>query len=158
MLGGVPAAPALADAALPAATLAALASSPFVYVSPLGRDASESLCHGEVWYGWIDGAVLLTTSRTTWKARSVERGLDRARIWVGSFGRWKRAIGRNEAFRAGPSFVARASRADDPALVERLLALYPSKYPDEFPQWESRMRDGHRSGERVLLCYRPETS
>ena len=69
-------------AALPAAATRALESSPFVYVSPLRSDGSESACHGEVWFGWIDGAVVLITSEGTWKARSAARGLDRARIWV----------------------------------------------------------------------------
>jgi hypothetical protein len=141
--------------ALPEATRAALEGSEFVYVSPLLRDGAESTCHGEVWYGWLDGAVVLTTGRNTWKVRALERGLDRARVWAGSHGRWKRPLGRNEAFRAAPSFDARALRVQDPALVERLLRLYVTKYPAEFPAWEQRMRSGHASGERVLLRYSP---
>ena len=33
-----------------------LERSAFVYVSPLKSDGAESRCHGEVWYGWLDGA------------------------------------------------------------------------------------------------------
>jgi hypothetical protein len=142
-------------AALPEATRKALEDSEFVYVSPLRRDGSESTCHGEVWYGWLDGAVVLTTGSGTWKARALSRGLDRARVWAGSHGRWKRSVGRNEAFRAAPSVDARVERVQDPALVERLLRLYGTKYPEEFPAWEERMRRGHASGERVLLRYVP---
>ena len=66
--------------------------SPFVYVSPLRADGSESTCHGEVWYAWLDGKVVLITARDRWKARAVARGLDRARIAVFS----ARLCGREE--------------------------------------------------------------
>jgi hypothetical protein len=136
----------------------ALAGSPFVYVSPLRSDGSESTCHGEVWYGWLDGAVVITTGSSTWKARSLARGLDRARVWVGDYGRWKRVLGRNDAFRAGPSFVARASTAPDPRLLDRLLEVYDAKYPDEIGRWRDRMRQDHAEGSRVLIRYRPESA
>lgn len=141
--------------ALPAATQSALAGSPYVYVSPLRSDGAESRCHGEVWYGWFDGAVHLTTSHTTWKARAVAQGLDRARIWVGDHGRWKQLIGRNEAFRSAPRFDATVRAVADPALVAKLLAVYPGKYPAEFPAWKERMEQGHADGSRVLLRYEP---
>jgi len=134
---------------------AALEASGFVYVSPLRADGAESTCHGEVWFGWIDGAVVLITGSGTWKARALERGLERARIWVGDHGRWKQWIGRNEAFRSAPSFEAQVSRSRDPELLERLMSTYTRKYPAEFPSWEERMRRGFASGERVLLRYEP---
>lgn len=133
----------------------ALHESPFVYVSPLLRKGSESTCHGEVWFGWIDGAVVLTTGTDTWKTRALRRGLDRARIWVGDHGRWKRLLGTNEDFRRAPSFVARAERTNDPELLDRLMAAYREKYPDEITTWEERMRRGHAEGERVMIRYRP---
>ena len=37
--------------------IALLERSAFVYVSPLKSDGAESRCHGEVWYGWLDGRV-----------------------------------------------------------------------------------------------------
>jgi hypothetical protein len=142
-------------APLPSETVAALETSPFVYVCPLRRDGRESTCHGEVWFAWLGGAVLLTTAKVSWKARSAERGMERARIWVGNYGRWKQMIGRNEAFRAGPSFDARVRERKDDALLGQLLAAYEKKYPGEFPSWRERMRAGHASGERVLLRYEP---
>lgn len=139
---------------LPAETLRALETSQFVYVSPLRSDGSESTCHGEVWYGWIDGGVHLTTARSTWKARAVARGLDRARIWVGDHGRWKGVLWNNEAFQKAPSFEARAKPVDG-AGIEALLAIYRRKYPKEIGAWADRMRQGHADGSRVLIRYEP---
>ncbi len=134
----------------------ALASSLFVYVSPLRSDGNESRCHAEVWYGWLDGAVVLITGRDRWKARAVARGLDRARIWVGDYGRWKRLVGHDQSFRKGPSFLARAERVRDTAVLERLLAIYDEKYPEEIGSWRDRMRHGYADGSRVLIRYRPD--
>jgi hypothetical protein len=133
-----------------------LESSPFVYISPLRADGSESTCHGEVWYGWIDGAVVINTAPTTWKSRAVAKGRDRARIWVGDHGRVKQMIGSNDAFRSAPRFDARAeSVKQDEKLLEKLLALYEKKYPREIASWRDKMRAGYHSGERLLLRYTP---
>ena len=142
-------------AALADDTRRALESSRYVYVSPLRGDGSESSCHGEVWYGWLDGAVVVIVSHDSWKARAVERGLARARIWVGDFGRVKGLLGSNEAFREGPRIEARAAEVQDAALLERLLTRYERKYPAEIDRWRDRMREGYRDGSRVLLRYTP---
>ncbi len=131
----------------------ALETSGFVYVSPLRSDGSESTCHGEVWFAWLDDGVVLITSRDSWKARSLAKGLDRARIWVGDHGRWKRWIGRNEDFRRAPSFTARARTVKDEAQLERLIAVYDEKYPDEIGTWRRRFREGYADGSRVLIRY-----
>ena len=133
----------------------ALATSGLVYVSPLRADGRESTCHGEVWFGWIDGAVVINTSKETWKARALERGLDRARIWVGDHGPWKRLLGHNQAFRQAPSFEARAERLKDEATLDRLLTTYDKKYPDEIARWRDRMRSGYADGSRILIRYTP---
>ena len=137
------------------AVQAALAKSGFVYVSPLLADGSESTCHGEVWFGHFDGAAVLITGATTWKARALARGLDRARVWVGDHGRWKQLVARNEAFRKAPHFDARASRVRDDALLEKLLAVYETKYPDEIASWRDKMRSGYHDGSRWLIRYAP---
>ena len=143
--------------ALPAAVTRALASSPYVYISPLRAEGGESRCHGEVWFGWIDGAVVVITRDSTWKARSAARGLDRARIWVGDYGRWKQSLGgHNERFREGPGFEARARQVRDGALLDRLLAIFDQKYPDEIGKWRPRMESGFADGSRVLIRYEPE--
>ena len=133
----------------------ALEESGFVYVSPLRADGGESRCHGEVWYGWLDGAVVIATRTGTWKARALSRGLDRARIWVGDHGRVKGEPGPDAPFRKAPSFEAEAEISRDPALLDRLLALYERKYPKEIGRWRDRMRREFEAGERVLIRYRP---
>jgi hypothetical protein len=144
---------------LPESLTTALEESGFVYVSPLRADGAESTCHGEVWYAWLDGAVVLNTRPQTWKARALARGLDRARIWVGDHGRWKNALGmRNEAFRKAPHFEARAEISRDAALLERLLAAYEKKYPEEIADWRDKMRQGFHDGSRVLIRYVPDES
>jgi hypothetical protein len=151
LLGG--ASRASAADALPHALLE---SSPFVYISPLRADGSESKCHGEVWFGWIGGAVVINTAPTTWKSRAVAKGRDRARIWVGDHGRVKQMIGQSDAFRSAPHFDARVeSVVKDENLIERLLALYAVKYPREIDRWRDEMRDGYKSGDRLLLRYTP---
>lgn len=143
--------------ALDASLRSALRQSPFVYVSPILADGSESRCHGEIWFAWLDGAVVAISARSTWRARALARGLDRARIWVGNYGRWKGplGLGHNEAFRAAPHFEARGAIVHDPKLLERLMAAYRGKYGGEFSSWEPRMRRGYASGQRVLIRYTP---
>jgi hypothetical protein len=142
--------------ALPTETTALLDRSGFVYVSPLRSNGEESRCHAELWFGWIDGAVVVTVAADRWKARAIAGGLDRARIWVGDHGRWKSWTGRlNEAFRAAPHFDARGERVKDDALLERLLELYERKYPAEIGRWREPMRTGNADGSRVLLRYVP---
>jgi hypothetical protein len=144
-----------ADGVLPAATVEALEKSDYVYVSPLRGNGSESRCHGEVWYGWLDGAVVLNTQSGTWKAQALRRGLTGARIWVGNYGRWKGMLGANEKFRAGPHFDARASRITDRAISERLLAIFDQKYPGDIERWREQMRSGFDSGDRIVIRYEP---
>jgi hypothetical protein len=147
--------PLSARAALPADVTGLLERSGFVYVSPLTSAGGESRCHGEVWFGWLDGRVVLITASTSWKARALERGLARTRIWVGDHGRVGRILGSNDAFRQAPSFEATAARSRDAAQLDRLMAAYRKKYPNEIGSWEPRMRSGFASGERVLITYAP---
>ena len=147
--------PARSRAALPADAIALLERSGFVYVSPLKSDGAESRCHGEVWYGWLDGCVVLITAGTTWKARALAHGLARTRIWVGDHGRVGRVLGSGDAYRKAPTFEATAAPSKDAALLDRLMATYRRKYPNEIASWEPRMRSGFASGERVLIVYTP---
>jgi hypothetical protein len=141
-------------AGLGADVTALLEKSGFVYVSPLLASGAESRCHGEVWFGWLDSGVVLITSQESWKARALGRGLARARLWVGDHGRVGRVLGR-DAFRAAPSFDARARQERDAALLDRLMAVYRKKYPDEIGTWEPRMRSGFVRSERILIRYEP---
>lgn len=133
-----------------------LAESPFAYISPLKSDGKESQCHAELWYAWIDDAVVVTVATDRWKATALRKGLDRARIWVGDHGIWKTWYGgHNEAFRAAPSFEARGERVRDTDLLERLLAIYEKKYPAEIAQWREPMRTGNADGSRIVIRYTP---
>lgn len=136
---------------------AALDASKLVYVSPLLADGSESTCHGEVWFGWIDGSVVIITAKDRWKSRALDKGLDGARIWVGDYGPWKKLLGGSETFRQAPSFDARAAAAKAPALLDRLIATYEKKYPAEIGKWRERFTKGFADGSRVLIRYTPRT-
>lgn len=142
----------------PTPALEVALGSPYVYVSPLLADGSESTCHGEIWFAWLDGEVVSSTAVKGWKSRALRRGLDRARLWAGNYGPWKQyggAAGTNIAYRHGVSFLAKGRTSKDPALLERILEVYEKKYPKEIGRWAGRMRRELASGERVLLRYRP---
>jgi hypothetical protein len=149
--------PARAKGPAPGAPpVALLEKSPFVYISPLLANGDESTCHAEVWFGWLDDAVVVTVAADRWKARALSRGLDRARIWVGNHGRWKTMLGgRNEDFRSAPNFVAEAEKIEEPATIDRLLAIYDEKYPHEIASWRDRMKSGNADGSRIMIRYRP---
>jgi len=132
-----------------------LEAAQYAYVSPLRSDGSASTCHGEVWFAWLDGTVVTTTSKGSWKARALGRGLDRARLWFGNYGRWKHPGARNEAFRRGPNFEARASLEPDAAVLDRVITVYGRKYPEEIGRWRERMRREQAAGERLILRYHP---
>ena len=138
--------------ALPDATRTALAESPLIYLSPLRSDGAESVCHGEVWFVQDGAELLVVTAADRWKALAVGRGLDRARIWVGDFGRWKKSDGR---FKTGPTFLAKARFDAAASVIEAALQAFGAKYPEEWEKWEPRFRTGLADGSRVLLRYRP---
>ncbi len=54
------------ELALPESTRTALESSPLVYISPLLADGKESRCHGEVWFFFDGGDVVIATSKDSW--------------------------------------------------------------------------------------------
>ena len=133
-----------------------LQRSSFAYISPLRSDGEESSCHAELWYAWIDDSVVVIVASDRWKAKALSRGLDRARVWVGDHGLWKNWLGsRNDAFREAPHFDAQVEMIKDAAMIERLLAAYELKYPNEIDSWRDRMRNEFADGSRVLLRYRP---
>jgi hypothetical protein len=137
--------------ALPDETRAALAQSPLIYLSPLRSDATESRCHGEVWFVQDGAELLVVTASDRWKAVAVRRGLDRARIWVGDFGRWKKSDGR---YKTGPTFLARGRFDAESSVIAAALQAFGAKYPDEWGKWEPRFRKGLADGSRVLIRYR----
>ena len=137
---------------LPAPTGMELGKSPFVYISPLKSDGSESSCHGEVWFTFDRGDVVIATGSDTWKSQALGKGLDQARIWAGDVGPVGRA---GERFRSLPSFQASAVRDQDAAAFERLLADFAHKYPSEWDKWEPRFRKSYADGSRIAIRYQP---
>jgi len=132
--------------------LAALEKSKLVYVSPLRADGRESRCHGEVWYFWDRGAVVIAPAAKGWKVRAVRGGKDKARLWVGDFGPYSGAA---EKLRAAPTFLASAAIDSEAATFERLLASYATRYPDEWGKWKPRFESSHADGSRVVVRYTP---
>lgn len=145
-----------ASAAPDTAPIDLLERSPYVYISPLLRTGRESSCHAELWFAWMDDSVVVTVAKDRWKAAALALGLNEARVWVGDHGRWQTMLGgRNEDFRSAPHFVARAEKIADSTLIERLLAIYAKKYPDEIERWRDKMRSGIADGSRIMIRYTP---
>jgi hypothetical protein len=90
---------------------------------------------------WHDGAVWVASPPTTWRVKRIAAGRTAARI----------AVGRKE----GPSFAAKGSFVKDAAIHDRLFATFAKKYPDRWPGYEARFRDGLKDGSRVLMRYDP---
>jgi hypothetical protein len=133
---------------------AAIEKSPLIYITPIKSDGNESACHAEVWF-YADGAdLLVVTKQELWRSQAVKRGLDRARIWVGDFGVWKRSKG---AFRKAPTFLAQVEHiSSDAEAVERTLKGMAVKYADEgWSTYGPLFKEGLSDGSRVLLRYRP---
>ena len=128
----------------------ALARSSVVYLSPLKSDGSESVCHGEVWYVTEGGDVLVVTAADRWRAVAISSGLDRARLWVGEHGVWKRAA---KAWESDPTVDATGRIEGDREAHARALTAFGSKYAREWGKWGPRFEKGLASGERVLIRY-----
>ena len=136
------------------AAQAAIETSKLIYITPIKSDGKESACHGEVWF-YADGAdLLVVTKPELWRSQAIVRGLDRARIWVGDHGVWKRSDG---AFRKAPSFLAQAKHiSGDAGAVGRTLKAMGTKYAGEgWSTYGPRFKEGLADGSRVLLRYRP---
>jgi hypothetical protein len=130
----------------------ALGKGKLVYVSPLKKDGTESRCHGEVWYFFDEGTVVIATATKGWKVRSAMAGSARARIWVGDFGPYS---GAKEKLAAAPTFLAQATIDREPFTFERLLASYGTKYPEEWGKWKPRFESSHADGSRTVVRYTP---
>lgn len=129
-----------AAAALSSDVERALATSPYVYVAT-ERKAGGFGTPAEIWFMWDAGAVWVASPPTSWRAKRIRHGRTKARI----------AVGRRD----GPTFAADGAIVRDPAVYEKLFAVFAKKYPDGWPTYEARFRDGLRDGSRVLIRYRP---
>ena len=152
----------LASAALPLSLRAedsgaddAAQSSPLIYVSPLRSDGSESRCHAEVWFVTDGDDLLIVTPTDRWRARAIERGLTRARVWIGDHGVWTVS---EERFRHSPRIDVSAGFERDAEKQSAALRSFGAKYPEQWDRWGPRFRQGLDEGSRVLIRYRPTTA
>ncbi len=140
---------------VPSKTADAMDRSPLIYLTPIRSDGSESACHAEVWFAADAGELFVVTPKERWRSQSVKKGLDRARIWVGDFGPWKKSHGE---FKTAPTFMASAGFVDseDKETQKRVLAVMGKKYAG--PAWDKyapKFRQGLTDGSRVMLRYKP---
>jgi len=128
--------------------------SDLIYISPIRADGSESSCHAEVWFAAEGDDLLVVTWDTRWRSQAIHQGLDRARIWVGDFGVWKKSHG---AFKQAPNFLAKGEHiSSDQRAVKRTLEAMGSKYATTgWKTYGPRFAKGLASGHHVLLRYRP---
>lgn len=127
---------------LPADLGRALETSRYVYIAT-ARKAGGYGTPAEIWFMYDRGAVWVASPPTTWRVKRIHAGRTSARIAVGT--------------KDGPSFAATGSLVRDPAVYERLFTTYAQKYPEGWPQYESRFRQGLQDGSRVLIRYQPVT-
>ena len=134
---------------------AAMAESPLIYLSPLKSDGGESRCQAEIWFALHAGAMYVVTPDDAWRTEAIRRGLERARIWIGDVGNWRRA---NERYRNLPVIETSASIETDVAVREQVLAVMGEKYADEWETWGPRFRNGLADGSRTMLKYEPDVA
>jgi hypothetical protein len=130
----------------------ALEKSDLIYVTPLHADGRESTCQAEIWFVAEGHDAYVVTASDAWRARAVEKGLSRARVWVGDVGVWSRSDG---AYRELPQLEMQAALVTDAAEHARVLKVFGGKYTLEWVIWGRRFRNGLADGSRVMLHYRP---
>lgn len=118
----------------------ALESSPYVYIATQRKDGAFGT-PAEIWFMYDQGAVWMASPTSAWRAKRIRAGRATARIAAGT--------------KDGPTFTATGSFVRDPAAYERLYAAYAKKYPQGWPKYEARFRDGLKDGSRVLMRYQP---
>ena len=134
-------APALVTAELSDAIKNDLASSKYVYIASTRKDGSLSK-PAEIWFLYHNGAVYVGTPATTWRVRRIKAGRPQAKIWVGK--------------PDGPSFSATGMIVNDSDVAKIMLETYAKKYPDGWPRFEDKFRNGFKDGSRVMVRYVPK--
>ena len=128
-----------------------LASSPLVYLTPLKSNGEESRCKAEIWFAYDGSDIFVVTEPDRWRARAVDQGLTRARIWVGDFGVWTRSDG---AFRQAPELMATGSIETAADIHAKILGIMGEKYADTgWSRFGEPFRTGLADGSRVMIRY-----
>ncbi|MBI3770000.1 MAG: hypothetical protein HY271_16125 [Deltaproteobacteria bacterium] len=126
---------------LPAAIREQLTSSTYVYIATQRKDGSFSK-PAEIWFMYHDSAVWVGTPPTTWRVKRIKHRRPNAKI----------AVGKPD----GPSFDAVGSIVKDAKVADLLFETYAKKYPDRWPGYTERFKNGMKDGSRVLVKYVPK--
>jgi hypothetical protein len=118
----------------------ALKDSKYVYVQS-ERKTGELGKPAEIWYLYDDGSVWVGTPPTSWRVKRIKAGRKKARI----------AVGKAD----GPAFDATGEVVKDAAVEKKMMDEYAKKYPEGWSRYSDKFRDGFKTGERVLVRYRP---
>jgi hypothetical protein len=117
-----------------------LRTSTYVYIASKRKDGSFGT-PAEIWFMYHQGAVWVASPTTTWRVRRIRTGRPKVRIFVGKTD--------------GPRFKATGSIVTDPPLYEEMYRTFARKYPEGWPKYEHRFREGLADGTRVLIRYEP---
>jgi hypothetical protein len=126
---------------LPAAVRDQLASATYVYIATQRKDGSFGK-PAEIWFMWHEGAVWVGTPPTTWRVKRIKHKRPNAKI----------AVGKAD----GPSFEAVGSIVKDTKIADLLCETYAKKYPDRWPGYAEKFKQGLKDGSRVLVKYVPK--
>ena len=129
-----------AGAGLSPATEQALKDAKFVYIQSQ-RKSGDFGKAAEIWFFFENGAVYVGTRPTSWRVKRIKAGHTKAHIAVGTA--------------SGPTFDATGSLSTDGTIQQHLLEAYAKKYPERWEDFEAGFRDGFKSGERILVKYKP---
>ncbi len=142
----------LSDAAKQATT-----ESSVIYISPMRSDGTESKCHAEIWFVPDGETLFVVTPLDAWRSRAIKKGLDTARIWVGTFGNWKRSGGK---YKSAPNFLATASIVPQgDAAIAKCLADMGEKYATTgWQTYGKPFHEGTKDGSRVVIRYTPKSA
>ena len=101
-------------------------------------------------------SMYVVTATDAWRApKPFGAASNRARVWVGDVGNWRRADGRYRELL--PAVEATASIETDATRREQVLSAMGEKYADEWPTWGPRFRNSRwPTGRRVMLKYQPD--
>jgi hypothetical protein len=118
----------------------ALRTSTYVYIASKRKDGSFG-APAEIWFMYHQGAVWVASPTTTWRVRRIRAGRPKVRIFVGKTD--------------GSKFKATGSIVADPSLYDEMYRTFARKYPEGWPKYEQRFREGLTDGTRVLIKYEP---
>jgi len=122
----------------------ALDKSKYVYIQTERKDRTFG-SKAEIWFMAYEKAIWVASMETTYRARRIAAGRTRAKIWVGS--------------RTGPLIEANGAFVEDPAINEVLFERFADQYPNGWPKYEARFREGlAKRGSYVLIKYTPTES